>query len=102
MQLIGIGKKSLQVEFSSRTFHLLAFANPFVFSKLGIKGTLLQPLHLEREARAQLLQACTSFVALLAVNIAVVAHEYEITLVVEGHHLTTFELRLLQYKWQKR
>jgi len=87
--------EQLQVEFSSRRFHLLAFADPLVLSKLRIKGTFLQPLHLEREARTQLLQTCTGFVALLAVNIAVVAHEYEITLVVKGHHLATFELRLL-------
>lgn len=74
---------------------LFALTDPLILAKLCIKRTLLQPFHLEGEARTKLLQTRACLVALLAVYVPVVAHKYEIALVVEGNHLTTLKLGLL-------
>lgn len=77
-------------------------AHPLVLSELRVEGSLLQVLQLEREARAQLLQTRAHLVLVLAVDVAVVAHENEVSLVVECDDLAAFELGLLREKEREK
>lgn len=60
----------LQIELQSGLVHGLSSEDPLVLSELRVEGAFLQPLHLEGEARTQLLQARTSLVLLLLVYIS--------------------------------
>ena len=42
------------------------------------------------------MQLSARLVVLLAINVPMVSHEYEVSLVVEGHYLTSLELWLLR------
>lgn len=43
------------MEGSARGVHLLPLVDPLVLSELRVEGPLLQPAHLQREPRSQLL-----------------------------------------------
>ena len=69
--------------------------DPLVFPEFGVEGSFLQPLQLQREPRPQLLQLRPGLLLLLAVYVPMMAHEYEVSLVMKRHDLTTLELWLL-------
>ena len=84
----------LKCEFKLLNVHFLA-VDPLVLAKLGVKEPLLKPLEFDGEAWSELLEPRSRPVLFFAVNIAVVAHKDEISLVVKGDHLPAFKLRLV-------
>ena len=67
---------------------------PFILSEFRVKGSFLQRPELESETRTEFLQ--TAALVVFAELVAVVSHEDEVTLVVEGHHATTLKLRVVR------
>lgn len=80
------------MELSSRSVKLVLLVDPLVLTELGVECALLQPAHLESEARSDLLQ---TRLLLVLKHVTVMAHKDEIALVVEGHDLATLKLRLV-------
>lgn len=113
----------LQVEFQSRLVHGLSSEDPLIFSKLGVEGSFLEPLHLEGEPRPELLQPGSCLLLFLLVYVSkidyvnqsnplkknlcnlftsygrhtlpVMSDKNKVSLVVEGDHLTPLVLRVL-------
>ena len=85
----------LEVKFPPIHVHGSPSEEPLVLAKLGVKDALLKPSHLESEPRPELLEPGSRLAVLLAVDVPMVPHEYEVALVVKGHHLASLKLRLV-------
>lgn len=73
--------------------------NPFVFAKFGIECALLERSQLERESRAQLLQA--HFLR-VPEYVAVMAKKNEISLIVKRYTMASFVLWIMRKQRRKR
>lgn len=92
-------RKKLDVEFAPIGLHLVSLMYPFELAELGIERALLKRAQLERESRAELLQA---HLLSVAEYVAMVAHEYEIALIVKRDAVATFVLRIVREKRGER
>ena len=95
----------LQVKLSPRGIHFLPLVEPFILPKLRIERTLLQPPHLHRESRTELLQSRlglllpSSLVDLpraLLEHVTMMPDKYEIALIVKSGDLPSTELRVVR------
>lgn len=80
--------------------HLLTLVHPLVFPVFGVESTDLQPAQFESEARSELLKSSTFGLAVLFVDlvedVSMVANKDKVSLVVESHDLSSFEVRFVR------
>ena len=75
--------------------------DPFILPELRVEDSLLQILQLEGESRAQLLEIRLELFSIFLVDVTMMSNENKVTLIVEGHDLSPFELRILAKEQKK-